>query len=231
MKLSVFIILFFSVFQFVYSQNPANSNCADAAIEFSRLNDSAVVYVKKKFYITANSYFKSAQQIKQLKDSCNIANEEASNLAVSIIAPATYQTLIENVYDLQDNANFEEAMNKYNIAGNYYSQFQISEFGLIHDSLVKFIFTKGTAGFAAWLSEFYLNQNKLDLSLVVHQQMLEKSNDYKALKRQSYDLGVKLAVRDKAKYPDENAKNNFTKYNLDKPIFKYLKMGYNYGWK
>ncbi len=97
MKVAALIIVSVGAIGLCYSQNTAKLGCADATKEFNRLNDSGVVYTKKKFYITANSYFKAAEQVKQQHDSCTISNLEASNIAVSIVAPATYQKLIERL--------------------------------------------------------------------------------------------------------------------------------------
>jgi hypothetical protein len=230
MKPIVLIAILICISNTANCQLPAKLPCSEASKEFLKLIDTARFYAEKKLYITAKSYYKAAKQIKDINDSCNITNEEAINLDASIAAPATYQTLIENVLDLQDNANFSEAMNKYYVASKYFSQFQIASFGLTHDSLLAFIFTKCKAGFAAWLAQNYFSNKQFDNSLNVYKIMIDKGYDYIALKRTLYDLGVQLALRDKMNTQSENAKQGFEKYTLNKPEYKYLKMGYFFGW-
>jgi len=205
-------------------------NCTEAKKEFDIFNDSGKVNIQKKLYITATSYFRAAQDIKEINDSCGLFNEELSNLYISIIPAATYQKLLESVISLQEVNDFQAAFDKYKSAAKYYGQFQISEFGIIHDSIKNFVFSKCKSSFALWLGAYYFKNKNYDESFSIYSTMLEKGYEPNKLKRPIYELGEQMAIRDKIKGPTDNPKGNIKRYTNDKEELKFFKLGYLFGW-
>jgi outer membrane protein assembly factor BamD (BamD/ComL family) len=119
-----------------------NANAQDCDVpkkETQKFFDSASANIRKKYYITASSYFKAADDIRNQYPNCELYNDEMASLAAGIANAATYQTLIEQVITMQDQELYQDAYNKYMVAGTYFQKFQVSEHGLSHDSIVAFI--------------------------------------------------------------------------------------------
>jgi len=224
-------ILFWALSQFnLWAQNNAKTTCADLVKDYIALNDSGKFYAKKKFFISADSFFKAAQNIKNQNDSCKIYDEDIETYHVSILPATTYQKLMENVMSLQDYGNYNDAYVKYNSAGVYFAKFQVSEFNLVHDSIVNFVFEKCKNGFAVWLSNYYFNKKLYTNTLSIYKKMVESGYDAEKIKRPLYDLGEQMAIVDKLKLPNDNPKGLILQYIGDKSELKYFKMGYLFGW-
>lgn len=231
MKYLRVLLTFISMSIICIDSSVAQNNCAKSVMEFNRLNDSAQVNIKRKFFITANSYFKASAQLKNLNDSCRFDNEKISEISLSIIPASTYQSLLESVIDLQENEKYKVAFEKYKVATKYYNQFQISQFDLKHDSIIDFVFKKCKGGFANWLSEYFFEKQQFEKTFFIYNMMIERSYDAKKIKRPLYDLGLKMALRDKSKNMQEKPKQIVKKYTNNNPSLKYFEMGYLYGWK
>lgn len=210
-----------------------NANAQDCDVpkkETQKFFDSASANIRKKYYITASSYFKAADDIRNQHPNCELYNDEMASMAASIASAATYQTLIEQVISLQDQELYQDAYNKYMIAGTYFQKFQVSEHGLSHDSIVTFIFNRCKGGFASWLSSSYFNQKKYSKTFEIYVKLLEKGFDPAKLKRPLYDLGVEMAMQDKLKSPTDSPKGNAERYTHGDEKLKVFKQGYLYGW-
>jgi hypothetical protein len=210
-----------------------NANAQDCDVpkkETQKFFDSASANIRKKYYITASSYFKAADDIRNQHPNCELYNDEMASMAASIASAATYQTLIEQVISLQDQELYQDAYNKYMIAGTYFQKFQVSEHGLSHDSIVTFIFNRCKGGFASWLSSSYFNQKKYSKTFEIYVTLLEKGFDPAKLKRSLYDLGVEMAMQDKLKSPTDSPKGNAERYTHGDEKLKVFKQGYLYGW-
>lgn len=198
--------------------------------ETQKFYDSATANVRRKLYITASSYFKAADELRNQHPNCELYNDEMAGLGAAIANAATYQTLIEQVIELQDKEMYQDAYNKYVLAGKYFEKFQVSEHGLSHDSIITFIFNRCKGGFASWLSNSYFNQKKYTKTFEIYSKLLEKGYDPLKLKRPLYDLGVEMAMQDKLKSPTDSPKGNVERYTHDDEKFKLFKQGYLYGW-
>ena len=192
--------------------------------------DSATANVQKKYFITAASYFKAADDIREQHPDCQLYNDEMSSMAASIANAATYQKLVEQVIDFQDKDMFQEAFNKYVLAGKYFDKFQVSEHGLSHDSIITFVFNRCKAGFATWLSNMYFTQKKYSKTFEIYSKLIEKGYDTNKLKRPLYDLGMEMAMQDKQKSPTDSPKGNVERYTRGDDRYKYFKQGYLFGW-
>ena len=198
--------------------------------ETQRFFDSATANIRKKYFITAASYFKAADDIREQHTSCDLYNDEMAGMAASIANAATYQRLIEQVIELQDKDLYQDAYNKYVLAGKYFDKFIVSEHGLSHDSIVQFVFNRCKAGFATWLSNSYFTQKKFSKTFEIYAKLLERGYDENKLKRPLYDLGMEMAMQDKQKSPTDSPKGNVERYTHGDEKYKYFKQGYLFGW-
>lgn len=220
----IFVVLI-SVAQAVLAQD-----CDIPKRETQKFFDSASANVRKKYFITAASYFKAADDIREQHPDCQLYNDEMSGMAASIANAATYQKLVEQVIDFQDQDMFQEAYNKYLLAGKYFDKFQVSEHALSHDSIVTFAFNRCKAGFASWLSNMYFTQKKYLKTFEIYSKLLDKGYDTNKLKRPLYDLGMQMAMQDKQKSPTDSPKGNVERYTRGDDRYKYFKQGYLFGW-
>jgi len=227
-------ILFFLAFQLCMGK-ALFAQQTDDCNQPRRTVDSLVVlakaYAKDKKYISSDSYFKGAREWQDAHPGCFPESLIPDEEALYVVAPSTYQKLLEDVLALQENNRYDEALERYHVAGAYFLQYEVATSGLSHLSVEDFLFAYGKGGFVRHYIDKVNAQGKYADVLALYCRMLDKGVNPDDIKRPLYDLGKNLGMKDASEANAAPVKQVLAAYIKDRKDLKYFEMGYRFGRK
>ena len=209
----------------------AQDSCATAVKAVDSLLVLAKGYAKDKKFISAESYFKGAGEWKGAYPECFSGSGIQTDEYLAVVPPATYQKLLEEVLVMQESNKYDEALNRYEQAGNYFVRYEVSISGLSHLPIEDFLFAYGKGGFVKHYINKQIGEKNYSKALGMYCRMLDKGIASDEIKRPLYDLGVLMAQSDKLRNPSENPEKLLSVYIVKRKDLRFFEMGYKFGWR
>ena len=208
-----------------------SQQCINAQNAFDNFVNKALQAAAKNEYINADNFYIDAERVMSDNAECALNIGTTKDDHLKLLPAATYQKLIYQTIDLQDNSNYQQAIDKYLEAGKYFINFEIQNFKLEHKDLYNFTVSNGKNGFLAFVAEYYKEKKELDKSLDLYKELIKRNYPERRYKRPVYELGREFAKRDFAKNSKADFKKVSTAYANGMPELKYLTKGYRYQWR
>lgn len=208
-----------------------SQQCINAQNAFDNFVNKALQAAAKNEYINADNFYIDAERVMSDNAECALKIGTTKDDHLKLLPAATYQKLIYQTIDLQDNSNYQQAIDKYLEAGKYFINFEIQNFKLEHKDLYNFTVSNGKNGFLAFVAEYYKEKKELDKSLDLYKELIKRNYPERRYKRPVYELGREFAKRDFAKNSKADFKKVSTAYANGMPELKYLTKGYRYQWR
>ncbi|NLF42125.1 MAG: hypothetical protein GX587_05465, partial [Bacteroidales bacterium] len=136
-----------------------------------------------------------------------------------------YQSLINETESLIGRNRNEDAVNKYMEAQSYFNRFSVEKYRLSHLHIADYAKQK-TTNFMLQVSQTLCNENDLDNSLSLLNQLEIRKVSKKTTRSLQESLGYKLAIRDKQNGITTKPKTQVLQYTQDKSYYKYLRKAY-----
>lgn len=215
----------------VLKQNIFSQECVNAQNQvndrYKRMQEAII----RKDYIEADLLYKEADKILQDYADCSLNGGTLRAEHDSIIPGYVYQTLVKESVRLQGSDQMADAVNKYQEAENYFQRYEVSRFGLKHQSLVAAASEKGTNEYLIYLGNYFRGKKDLENSLLCYKALVSRETPQRHFKDDLYQLGIELALRDKLKHPSASPKQKILEYTSGDKNLGKLGKGYRKGWK
>lgn len=223
-------LLFLLLFHFRGQVIAQTDDCISVKEKVDSLWGIAKSYSEKKMFISADSYYKAAQQELVIQPNCPPLPEIFQKEHSSIVAASVYQQMIEKTVQQQDQNEYSDAIKTYELSGKYYAQFEVFKNNLTHAPLLTFALENCKAGFLLYLAEDAQSKKNFILSLEVYQNLLQRGFPLSELKRPLYDLGVIIGKNDRSAGKKQDPAKLNESITSNSKAFSVLKRGYEFGY-
>ena len=215
------------VFESVCAQT---NNCLSVKDKVDSLWGIAKSYAEKKMFISADSYYKSAEQELGLQPDCPPLPEIFQQEHSAIVAASVYQQMLEKVVQQQDHNEYAEAIKTYALSGKYYAQFEVFKNNLNHAALLAFALENCKAGFLKYMAEDAQSKKEFSAALEVYQNLLQRGYPFADVKRPLYDLGLAMGQADRTAGKKQDIAKLNESITKDSKAFSVFKRGYEFGY-
>lgn len=184
--------------------------------------------IQKKNFIMADDALLKAIELIEKKPECNLSKSSFEDERLKIIAPSTYQKLINQIIQSQvSNTYNDNVETKYKAAEKYFFEYNIDQFGLVHKPFQQFAIDNFRNSSLQSMAISFRKQGKLDNALELYKVALSRGASVSFMSEGLYDLGQAMGDRDhKAGMLYEQAKTKVNEYTNDNPDLKRFKKGY-----
>jgi hypothetical protein len=224
------MVLLLALCLFMGSVSAQTDDCLMAREKVDSLWGLAKTYAEKQMFISADSYYKAAEQQLLLLPNCPPLPEVFQQEHASVVAASVYQQMLEKTVQQQDQNKFAEAINSYALSGKYYAQFEVFKNNLTHAPLLAFALENCKAGFLRYMAEDAQSKNNFASALDVYQSLLQRGYPFSDLKRPLYDLGVAMGQADRALGKKQDPAKFNEAITAQSKAFSVLKRGYEFGY-
>ena len=208
-----------------------SQECTNAENEYNAKLNQASKQISHGDYSSAATSYQQAINVTNASILCNIDNSFARIEKKRIKPAMEYQSIMKNVSELSARLNYTECINKLNLSSVFYTSNRIDTFGLTHPSTLNFIQNSTDVNFIFFGVEYYMNNKDYDASLILLKELMKINYPVKYTKNIQYQLGSKMAIRDKIANPSANYKINIVKYTEGEKYLKYFTKKYKKTWK
>jgi len=208
-----------------------SQECTNAENDYKAKLDKASKEIARGDYSTAAVSYQEAIDVTNANILCNIDNSFARKEKIRIKPAMEYQNLMTGVMNLAARTNYTECINKLKIAGVFYETNRIDTFGLSHSSTLSFIQNSSDVNFIFFGVDYFLKEKDYDASLILLKELMKRNYPVKYTKSIQYQLGSKMAIRDKIANPGGDYNINILKYTEGEKYLKYFKKMYKKTWK
>jgi hypothetical protein len=202
--------------------------CKKIAEEADGLMQKANEHLQKKNFIMADDALLQAIEKIEKSTDCNFSKAKYEDERMKIIAPSTYQKLINQIIQSQvSNAYSDQIETKYKAAEKYYYEYNIDQFGINHKPYLQFAMDNFRNSSLQNMAVSMRKQGKLENALELYKIALSRGASVSFMSEGLYELGEAMGDRDyKAGVRYENAKVKVDQYTNDNPDLKRFKKGY-----
>jgi hypothetical protein len=225
------LLLVFALGHFFGKVCAQTDNCLSVKNKVDSLWGLAKSYADKKMFISADSYYKSADQELRLQPDCPPLPEIFQQEHSAIVAASVYQQMLEKTVQQQDHNEYAEAINTYALSGKYYAQFEVFKNNLNHVTLLAFALENCKAGFLRHMAEDAQSKKEFSAALEVYQNLLQRGYPFSDVKRPLYDLGVAIGQADRAAGKKQDIAKLNEAITKDSKAFSVFRKGYEFGCK
>jgi hypothetical protein len=225
------LLLVFALGHFFGKVCAQTDNCLSVKNKVDSLWGLAKSYADKKMFISADSYYKSADQELRLQPDCPPLPEIFQQEHSAIVAASVYQQMLEKTVQQQDHNEYAEAINTYALSGKYYAQFEVFKNNLNHVTLLAFALENCKAGFLRHMAEDAQSKKEFSAALEVYQNLLQRGYPFSDVKRPLYDLGVAIGQADRAAGKKQDIAKLNEAITKDSKAFSVFRKGYEFGYK
>jgi len=224
------MVLLLALCLFMGSVSAQTDDCLMAREKVDSLWGLAKTYAEKQMFISADSYYKAAEQQLLLLPNCPPLPEVFQKEHASVVAASVYQQMLEKTVQQQDHNEYAEAINTYALSGKYYAQFEVFKNNLNHVTLLAFALENCKAGFLRHMAEDAQSKKEFSAALEVYQNLLQRGYPFSDVKRPLYDLGVAIGQADRAAGKKQDIAKLNEAITKDSKAFSVLKRGYEFGY-
>ncbi len=182
-------------------------------------------------YLEASDDFDNSIAVADSNSTCNLSANQARDERLNIAAPSTYQKLIREVMNLQNNAQYLPAISKYNDARTYYVKFDVMKYGLENPELCDFATSTNSNGFIMRVADDYLSKKNLDKSLELYKLIIKRGTPPNYMKSSLESLGVQYALKDRPGSTIKDPSQAALKYTDGDSKMKIFKNAFVKQWK
>lgn len=176
-------------------------------------------------YIQASDNYEYAINLAHENLVCSIDYKASAEEKANIVAPATYQKLINKILDLQMNGSYSEAVAKYKEAMAYHVQFDLGKFNINKKSLYDFAKDNFKNAALDYVANDFRKNGQIDESWQLYKLLLDRNYPLRNINDDLFSLGKNFGTRDKAT-GITNYNNKVQEYVGDNKKFKNFKKGY-----
>lgn len=202
--------------------------CKKIADETAGLFAKSTEHIQKKNYIMADDALLKAIEIIEKKQDCNLSKSKFEDERIKILAPSTYQKLINQIIQSQvSNPYNDNVETRYKAAEKYYYEYNIDQFGISHKPYQQFAIDNFRNSSLQSMANSLRKQGKLENALELYKIALSRGAGVSFMSEGLYELGQAMGDRDyKAGMRYEQAKVKVDEYTNDNPDLKRFKKGY-----
>ena len=176
----------------------------------------------------ADDAYLKAIELAESNTDCNIPKSKFEDERIKVIAPSTYQKLINQIIQSQISNAYTDALeNRYKAAEKYYYEYNLDQFGLNVKSYYQFAIDNFRNSSLQSMAISLRKQGKFENALELYNIALSRGASSSFMSEGLYDLGRAMGERDfKAGVKNDEAKVKVDQYTKDNPDLKRFKKGY-----
>ena len=161
---------------------------------------------------------------------CGLDISEAENELFRIKPAATFLKMIAESQLLKNKSKYQQAIEKYNEAGDYFNEQQVGLFDITYKAVLDYI-SSGDNNFVKYGVSYFAKANELNNALSLLHELKNRGYASKYLKLEQQVLGEKLAESDANSGMTGKSKELVLNYTQADKWYKYLTKAYKKQWK
>ena len=161
---------------------------------------------------------------------CGLDISEAENELFRIKPAATFLKMIAESQLLKNKSKYQQAIEKYNEAGDYFIEQQVGLFDITYKAVLDYIIS-GDNNFVKYGVSYFAKANELNNALSLLHELKNRGYASKYLKLEQQVLGEKLAESDANSGMTGKSKELVLNYTQADKWYKYLTKAYKKQWK
>ena len=210
-----------------------SQECANAQAVLDGYAGKAGIAFDQRDFIATDDLIAQALNVSVANKDCHLSEGNLNATRDSIRMAVNYQRMIVEVLRLQSSGRLPEALDQYEKAGSYFISSNVARFGLHHDDVDSFAYSRCSVNFLDFLGNVYIDRGQYDHSLSVYRNVLTRNGGKctSGMKKSLVRLGMEIAVRDKRSGAFASWKSGALHYTNGDKRLKPLEKGYRKGWK
>ena len=207
-----------------------NRECDNVQDEYNNLVLKANRKIKELNFIEAEDYYSKAIQVAKSDESCKVDSTVASVFKRKYNKPVAFQKMINDSKKLLEQKNYQDFFKKYQDAGIYYFQSNISEYGVDYMFLPKYVSESRNNELSIQAIYFLIEQNQLREAFSLLDELKNRGFSQELSKDIQEKLGRSMSVKDYKINPNIKPNENILSYTNNDKWFKYFKTAYLKFW-
>jgi|GEM_PF-6365552 len=186
--------------------------------------------IKEQNFIEADEFYSKAIQVAKSNESCKVDSSVAFSLKRKYNKPFIFQKMINESKKMLEQKNYQDFFKKYQDAGIYYFQSNISEYVVDYMFLPKYVSENRNNELSIQAIYFLIEQNQLREAFSLLDELKNRGFSQELSKDIQEKLGGSIAVKDYKTNSNIDPKENILSYTNNDKWFKYFKYAYMKFW-
>lgn len=197
---------------------------------YNELMQQATENAKNRSFLKARDKIEEAIAVVAASPDCRLADSGATKYLKQLTPAIQYQQMLKETHDYLEAYKSLDALNTYLALEKYYSQYNVSIYGLDHQPFFNFALEQHN-NFVLQTAYYYANQPAPDKAYRMLQELQLRGYPRNQSRNIQEKIARLLAERDFQSSPESRWKDLVKLYTKRDKFFRYFKKAYKKQWK